>query len=78
MTLIGPTSGEVLAGKPFETSGCLYCNRPYYTRASRAGHDELSAGSHRAEALEALSECGLASSAYLREGVFDVGPPAIP
>jgi biotin synthase-related radical SAM superfamily protein len=22
---------EILSGKPFETSGCLYCNRPYYT-----------------------------------------------
>ncbi|MGI6663580.1 MAG: radical SAM protein [Bacillota bacterium] len=53
---------EVLAGKPFETSGCLYCNRPYYTERPGQVMMNYPRALTEQEALEALSECGLASA----------------
>lgn len=57
--LDGPILDEVLEGIPFETSGCRYCNRPYYNE--RPGHVMMNYPRPlaREEAEAALSESGL-------------------
>lgn len=68
---------DVLAGKPFQTSGCAYCNRPYYNE--RPGQvmmnypRELSAE----EAKKAREESRLADLTE-EGGVPGESPPAFP
>jgi biotin synthase-related radical SAM superfamily protein len=51
---------EVTAGKPFETAGCLYCNRPYYTERPGQVMMNYPRVLTAEEAEQALKESGLA------------------
>ncbi|HHY45062.1 MAG TPA: radical SAM protein [Firmicutes bacterium] len=51
---------EIIAGKPFETSGCLYCNRPYYNERPGQVMMNYPRALTEQEAKEALKESGLA------------------
>lgn len=51
---------EMLSGKPFETSGCLYCNRPYYTERPGQVMMNYPRALTAPEAQEAWRESGLA------------------
>jgi len=50
---------EVLSGRPFETSGCLYCNRPYYNERPGQVMMNYPRTLTEEEAARALRESGL-------------------
>jgi len=55
----GNIMDEILQGRPFETSGCLHCNRPYYNERPGQVMMNYPRELHPDEALQALSESGL-------------------
>lgn len=55
----GNTLEETLEGRPFETSGCLYCNRPYYNERPGQVMMNYPRRLSRQETLEALLASGL-------------------
>ena len=55
----GKTLEETLEGRPFETSGCLYCNRPYYNERPGQVMMNYPRRLSRQETLEALLASGL-------------------
>jgi biotin synthase len=56
---------EAREGLPFETSGCLYCNRPYYNERPGQVMMNYPRPLRRDEAREALSQSGLFSDNLL-------------
>ena len=55
----GPALLEAAGGLPFETTGCLYCNRPYYNERPGQVMMNYPRPLDDSEAREALSESGL-------------------
>jgi biotin synthase len=59
VALEGDALAEALEGRPFETSGCLYCNRPYYNERPGQVMMNYPRPLTPAEAREALRDSGL-------------------